>query len=87
MSCLTGMLQGGTKDCERIKDLMMVPCRCDGTIMRSLKQNPEHVLGMSIAQAFPNWQEHPVSILHKVQCIVYCKPLENNSFTTKIQQK
>lgn len=50
-------------------------------VMHSLKQNLEYMLGMSAVQVFPNWQEHPVSMLHKDHSIIYRKPLENISFT------
>lgn len=50
-------------------------------IMHSLKQNPEYMLGMSVVQVFPGWQEDPVFTLHKDHSIIYSKPLENISFT------
>jgi len=57
-------------------------------IMCSLKQNLEYILGTSVVQVFPSWQEDPVSMLHKDHSIIYSKPLEKiSSLKTKIIKK
>lgn len=69
LSCLTGVFWEYIKDCEKNKkNWLWGYGRYDRVIMYSLKQILEYMLGMSVIQVFPCWQEHPA---HSAQSSFY----------------